>query len=181
MKGRQQKWWPSLPNLPKMFVDCGFQPQTLAGSVWPQGRLGSLWRDAQMRNQGGPGGTWGIWKQSVSHQPAPSSLASALSLAVPEFLGHRNCEIINAHCLKLLVYFACPQAQWSPTLCNPMDFSPPGSSVHGILQARILEWVVMPSSRGSSQPRDRACVSCIASGFFTTEPPGKPNLFHSNG
>ena len=55
-----------------------------------------------------------------------------------------------------------------------MDFSPPGSSVHGILQARILEWVAMPSSRGSSQPRDQTQVSCIASRFFTTEPPGKP-------
>ena len=119
--------------------------------------------------------------EEVPHQLAPSSLASALSLAVPEFLGHKNCEIISAHCLKLLVYFTCLQAQSGPTLCNRMDCSPPGSSVHGILQARILEWVVMPSSRGSSQPRDRTCVSWIASGFFTTEPPGKPNLFHSNG
>ena len=41
------------------------------------------------------------------------------------------------------------------TLCDPMDYSLPGSSVHGILQARILEWVAMPSSRGSSQPRDQ--------------------------
>ena len=40
--------------------------------------------------------------------------------------------------------------QSCPTLCNPMDHSPPGSSVHGILQAKILEWVAMPSSRGSS-------------------------------
>jgi len=40
------------------------------------------------------------------------------------------------------------------TLCDPMDYSPPGSSVHGILQARILEWVAMPFSRRSSQPRD---------------------------
>ena len=45
------------------------------------------------------------------------------------------------------------------TLCDPMDSSPPGSSVHGILQARILEWVAMPSSRGSFQPRDWTCVS----------------------
>ena len=44
--------------------------------------------------------------------------------------------------------------QSCPTISNPMDCSPPGSSVHGILQARILKWVVMPSSRGSSQPRD---------------------------
>ena len=50
-----------------------------------------------------------------------------------------------------------------------MDCSPPGSSVHGILQARILEWVVMPSSRGSSQPRDRthiSYVSCIGRHFL---------------
>ena len=56
--------------------------------------------------------------------------------------------------------------------CNLLD-----SSVHGVLQARILEWVAMPSSRGSSQPRDRtlvSCVSCMAGGFFTVEPPGKP-------
>ena len=53
-----------------------------------------------------------------------------------------------------------------------MDCSPPGSSVHGILQARILEWVAMPSSRGFSWSRDWAhvsCGSCTAGGFFTTE------------
>ena len=66
------------------------------------------------------------------------------------------------------------------TLCDPMDYSPPGSSVHGILQARILEWPAMPSSRGASLPRDRTCVSCIsctADGFFTAEPPEKPHNF----
>ena len=63
------------------------------------------------------------------------------------------------------------------TLCNPIDCSPPGSSVHGILWAIILEWGAMPSLRGSSWHRDRthvSCVSCIAGRFFTTEPPGKP-------
>ena len=48
-----------------------------------------------------------------------------------------------------------------------MDCSPPGSSVHGILQARILEWVAISFSRGSSRPKDRTRVSCIASRFFT--------------
>jgi len=57
--------------------------------------------------------------------------------------------------------------QLSPTLCNPMDYSPPGSSVHGILQTRILEWVAVPFSRGFSRPRDRTQVSCIAGRFFT--------------
>ena len=59
---------------------------------------------------------------------------------------------------------------------TPMDCSPPGSFVHGILQARILECIVISFSRGSSQPRDRILVSCIAGGFFTTEPMEKPNL-----
>jgi len=61
------------------------------------------------------------------------------------------------------------------TLCDPMECSSLGSLVHGILQAKILEWVAMPSSRGPSQPRDRTCLSygfsCIGGGwgwFFTT-------------
>ena len=53
------------------------------------------------------------------------------------------------------------------TLCDPMDYSPQGSSVHGILQARRLEWVAFPFSRGSSPPRDRTWVSGIAGRFFT--------------
>ena len=71
----------------------------------------------------------------------------------------------------------CP-AQSCLTLCDPW------TSVHGILQARILEWVAMPSSRASSRPRDRihvfcvsciiSCVSCMAGRLFTTAPPGKP-------
>ena len=57
-----------------------------------------------------------------------------------------------------------------------MDSSPPGVSVLGISQARILEWVAISFSRGSSPPRDQTQVSCIAGGFFTTEPPGKPKI-----
>ena len=48
------------------------------------------------------------------------------------------------------------------TLCNPMNYSRPGSAVYGILQVRILEWVGMPSSKGSSQPRDQTCVSYVS-------------------
>ena len=54
-----------------------------------------------------------------------------------------------------------------PTFCDPMDYSPPGFSVCGILQARILEWVAMPFSRESSQPRERAPGSGTAGRFFT--------------
>ena len=56
--------------------------------------------------------------------------------------------------------------QWCLTLCNPMNCSLPGSSVHRILQVRILEWVAVAFSRGPSQPRDRTQVSCIAGRFF---------------
>ena len=58
-------------------------------------------------------------------------------------------------------------AQLWPTLCNSTDYSPTGSSVRVILQARILEWLVIPFSRGSSRPSDRTLVSCIAGRFFT--------------
>ena len=58
-------------------------------------------------------------------------------------------------------------SQSSPTLCDPMDCHLPDSSVHGIFQARILEWVNIPFSRGSSWHRDWTWVSCIAGRFFT--------------
>ena len=63
-----------------------------------------------------------------------------------------------------------PAVKWSAqsclTLCEPMDCSPPGSSIHGILQARILEWVAISFSRGSLQPRDQTQVSHIAGRRF---------------
>ena len=58
-------------------------------------------------------------------------------------------------------------AQSCPTLCDPMDCSPPGSTGHGILQGRTLEWVAILFSRGSSHLRDGTRVSCIAGRFFT--------------
>jgi len=58
-------------------------------------------------------------------------------------------------------------AQSCLTLCDPMDYSPPVSSVHGIFQARILEWVAISYSRGSSQHRDGIRVSCTSGRFFT--------------
>ena len=57
-------------------------------------------------------------------------------------------------------------AQLCLTPCNPMDYSPPGSSVHGIIQVRILDWAAIPFSRRSSQPTDRTWVSWIAGRFF---------------
>ena len=73
-------------------------------------------------------------------------------------LGQLCCCLVPKSCLPLL---------------QPHSLS--GSSVHGISQARILEWVTISSSRGSSWSRDQTHISCLAGGFFTTEPPGKPS------
>ena len=63
----------------------------------------------------------------------------------------------------MLIYLSCMRvvSRSVATLCDPLDCSLPGASVHGILQARILKWVAVLSSRGSFQPRDGTCVSCI--------------------
>ena len=97
------------------------------------------------------------------------------SLAVPQKVN-----------IELVTHVSTPQykcglrIQWTAaakslrsclTLCDPMDHSWPGSSVHGILQARVMEWIVMPSSRGSSWPRDWTHISnapAVTTRFFTT-------------
>ena len=83
---------------------------------------------------------------------------------------HKICIKIIPECSSVFLFRVfvivfccyCMHAQSCPTVCDPMDYSPPGSSVHGILQARILEWVTMLSCRGSSQPWDQTCVSSIS-------------------
>ena len=86
-----------------------------------------------------------------------------------------------------LIFFPCPfqlkRAKWKSevaqsclTLWDPVDCSPPGSSVHGIPQARILEWVAISFSKGSSRPRDQTQVSRVEADALTSEPPGKPRV-----
>ena len=84
------------------------------------------------------------------------------------FLGNYKAKLSNfvykpnsTLCVCVLVAQSCL------TLCDPMDCSPPSSSVRGILQARILEWIAIPFSRETSQPRDQTLVSCIAGRFST--------------
>ena len=74
----------------------------------------------------------------------------------------------------------CLIAQSSPTLCDPMHCSPPGFSVHGILQARILEWVAMPSSRGSSQWRIEPRSPLLQEFFFTVWATKEAHLSSTN-
>ena len=69
--------------------------------------------------------------------------------------------------IKTMINLVTLITQSCPILWDTMDYSPLGSSVHGLLQAKILEWVAMPFSRGSSQPRDQMQVLCIAGRFFT--------------
>ena len=78
-------------------------------------------------------------------------------------------------CVELWCLCVCAKLlQSCLTLFDPMDQSPPDSFVHKILQARILEWITISFSRGSSIPRDQTQVSCITGRFFTTELPRKP-------
>ena len=93
------------------------------------------------------------------------------------------CVCVRARvCVCVCVCVCALWLQSCLNLWNPMDCSPPGSSVHGMLQARIPKWVGVSSSRGCSRPRDRSCVSsasCIAGKFFITEPLGKPKMMCS--
>ena len=78
-------------------------------------------------------------------------------------------------CLSLTVC-ACSVTLVMSNFLHPMHCSPLGSWIHGILQTRILEWVAMLYSVESSPPRDQTCNSCIAGGFLTAEPPGRPTF-----
>ena len=89
----------------------------------------------------------------------------------PKFLTFQTCFYTI-----ILIRSKSIFAQPCPTLCDPMDYSPPGSLSMGILQARILEWAAMPSSRGSSPPKDWTQVSYIAADPLPSEPPEKPIL-----
>ena len=82
-------------------------------------------------------------------------------------------SMIHVYLQICVYYIVCVHAQLCSTHCDPMDCSPPVSSVHEISQVRILEWVAISFSRNSSSPTSPAHFSCIAGRFFTAEPPGE--------
>ena len=117
---------------------------------------------------------------------------STINFSFFQFLTSKNTQIHPAHNLKkyisvwnILLYHTVYMqydrliytllrgvvlylvAQSCPTLGDPTDCSPPGSAIHGILQTRILEWIAMSSSRGSSRSRHQTQVYCFAGGFLT--------------
>ena len=109
-----------------------------------------------------PAPLWWVVTSQLSSKGKLIFFSSALfPSSVPELFSTLK-SILNHFCSYLLVAQSCP------TLCNPMDCTLPGSSVHGILQARILEWVAIFFSKESSEPRDRTQVSCSAGRFFPT-------------
>ena len=85
-----------------------------------------------------------LYLSSFWKMKSPKVGVGAIHTIVPPVLLHKVCVLVS---------------QWCPTLCDSLDHSPPGSSVHGILQARILEQVAMPLSRGSFRPSDQTQVS----------------------
>ena len=111
------------------------------------------------------------------HKFSSRSFTSMIGIAMNLQITLRETNVII---LSLSIYeycvsisCSCSVAKWCPTLCNPMDYSPPGPSVPGISQARILEWVAISFSRESSQLRDRPSSPALAGEFFNNEQLGK--------
>ena len=139
---------------------CSFQ------SAEPLGRPSSQSGIPRPKSGGG-----GPVPPQLSTRPAEAKREEALGFPPPRFLwqGSKCSELqyygdklSNTYKWKVLATQSCL------ALCDPMDYSPLGSSVHGIPQARILEWVAFPFSRRSSQPRNWTRVSCNAGRFFTS-------------
>ena len=102
---------------------------------------------------------------------------NVLNITNPQ--GHANQNHKTSSHTHQNVLCLCSVAQSHLTLCNPMDFSPPGSSVHRIFRARILEWVAISFSSDLPDPgiEPMSLASpTLAGSFFTTAPPGKPLL-----
>ena len=130
----------------------------LAGEKYPL-TPGRLWRPCSMAATTSAGECWSILS-GCSQQPTATcgEYYSLCPLKLPRKEAGLSREKIRSTLVR------AKSLQSRPTLCDPMDCSPPGFSDHGILQARIPEWAGISSSRGSSWPRDQTCtsyVSCI--------------------
>ena len=107
------------------------------------------------------GGKWIEW---LKHRPVVKQ----------RWVWDTTLQVVTVGGLAAAAAAAAKSRQSYPTLCDPIDRSPPGSPLPGILQAQILEWVAMSSSRGSSRHRNWILVSHITGRFLLSEPPGKP-------
>ena len=151
-------------------LDTKFSSTKTVGNQWPPGLVQSEPHDYK-----GPSG--GIFVPSIWAPTVLLSSAGTLGLLLCE-MGWWEDPLPKAPVMMKVTHVYVLFAQLCLTHCDPMDCSLPGSSVHGIFQPRILEWVVISFSRASSQPRDQthiSCVSCIAGRFFTPWDMGEAN------
>ena len=102
---------------------------------------------------------WQLWRPWLNHDSWLAGLAGSSPKVI--FFEFLSTYINMTFSSNPRVSVCCLVAKSFPNLCDPMDSSTPGSSVHEISQARILEWVAISFSRGSSWPRDRTCIPCI--------------------
>ena len=126
----------------------------------------NLFKDSSwlsFKSTGGEGGIellWKVWRSKMWPLYSSCKGQKVFLLSLWLCFSVYMCVLVAKSCL---------------TLCDPMDCGPPGSSVHGILQARILEWVAISFSRGSSQLRDQIPRSpALQADYLPSEPPGKP-------
>ena len=163
-------WWNRSP------AQVGCMRQVLRAGALGRPR-GIGWRG---RWEGGSG--WGIhvnpWLSHINVWQKPLQYCKVISLQLIK-IDEKNAKTlwICLYVIKIVCSCCCLVAK--PCLfCDPMDSSLPGSSVHRIFQARILEWVAISFSTGSSWPRNWTCsccrISCSVGKFFTAEPLGKP-------
>ena len=127
-----------------------------------------------------------LWEQEIAGipflHPISPSPASATPWAAPYTLSSPlyQTHISLANQALFITAWSAKSIHLCSTLCDPKDCSPPGSSVHKILQARILEWIAIPFPRRSSRPRDQTHISlCFLhrqAGSLPIAPPGKPSL-----
>ena len=125
------------------------QKSVMGTEVWP-------W-DSSWEAPRGRSGAWSLRTIEVFQWPSRKNIPGRVGWDVWKGLESRWRCVCVCVCVC-----ACMCAQSCPTLCEPMDSSPPDSSVYGIVQARILEWVAISSSRACSQPRKWTCVYCVS-------------------
>ena len=149
--------------------------------IWKYPDAGKDWRQEEKWMTEDEMVGWRDWLSGYEFEQAPGVGDGRRSLACCSPWGRKESDTTGPLNWYLDSGVLCVCAQSCLTPCYPIDCSLSGFSVHGIFQARTLEWVTISYSRGSSQPKDRfsvsciSCVSCIGSRFFTTEPPRKPH------
>ena len=168
MEFSRQEYWSGLPfpspeDLPDPGIEPGFpalEASCLSSELPGKPQFITGFQEICFQVPSGVSGPW------TAYSTAFQSLFTSWNLKTSElcpcvyYLFCWNLPLLlhfSASCLCMCV--CVKSLQLCPILCDPMDYSTSGSSVHGILQARILEWVAISFSRGSSRPRDRTQVS----------------------